>query len=417
MKTELLIAFRNLFRHPRRTFLTMGAIAFAVLVLIFMLSFQFGSYETMINASVKIRTGHLQIRNRDYAQNQEIRYMIPSPLKIIRKIKTVPSVEAVTQRASGQVLLSAFSEKNGERTYGALLQGIVPADESAVSTLPTLIRQGDYLSDSNGYEILLGHLLASNLKVSVGDEVTLLGQGHDGSVAASVLTVKGIFKTGMSDADRIMAQMPLSGFQDIFSLETSVHNIVVNVHSLDDIARVKQQLQQMLSETDGYKDIIVSDWKELMPGLMQSIKLDLISGMIMYLILIIVVAFSILNTFLMAILERTREFGVMTAIGTTQVRLFRLVMTESLFLTLIGIFIGLVTGVCLTAFFQVHGIDITGASEILEEYGIKGRMYPKLSITSVSVGPLAVLLITLFAALFPALKLIRLKPVEAMTFR
>jgi ABC-type antimicrobial peptide transport system permease subunit len=142
--------------------------------------------------------------------------------------------------------------------------------------------------------------------------------------------------------------------------------------------------------------------------------MDLVSGLIMYLILIIVVAFSILNTFVMAIFERTREFGVMMAIGTTPGRLVRLVLTESFFMTATGLGVGIAFGTLLTLWFQSRGILIPGSDEIMKAYGISGRLYPKLSFLSATLGPSAVLCITLFSALFPALKIRKMKPVEAM---
>jgi ABC-type lipoprotein release transport system permease subunit len=135
----------------------------------------------------------------------------------------------------------------------------------------------------------------------------------------------------------------------------------------------------------------------------------------MYIILIIVVAFSILNTFLMAIFERTKEFGVMLAIGLTPGRLTRLVLIESALLTMTGVIIGIILGAMITIYFQVYGIDITGLSDILSQYGISGRLYPRLSIVSAMTGPVFVLIITFAVALYPALKVRRLNPVEAMT--
>jgi ABC-type antimicrobial peptide transport system permease subunit len=152
-----------------------------------------------------------------------------------------------------------------------------------------------------------------------------------------------------------------------------------------------------------------------MPGLRQAIEMDLVSGLIFYGLLIIVVAFSILNTFLMAIFERTREFGVMMAIGTTPRRLTKVLLIESMAMTAIGIIAGILIGIGITYYFQISGIDFSGGSELLSQFGITGRMYPKLSFLSVSIGPFMVLFFTFIAALYPALKVRRLRPVEAMT--
>ena len=158
----------------------------------------------------------------------------------------------------------------------------------------------------------------------------------------------------------------------------------------------------------------VLDWDELMPGLQQSIAMDLIGGLIFYLLLVLVVAFSILNTFMMAIFERTREFGVLMAIGTTPGRLTKVLLIESITMTLIGIGTGIIAGSLVTLYYQAYGIDFSGASELLSQFGITGRMYPRLSWLSALSGPLGVLIITFLAALYPALKVRRLQPVEAM---
>ena len=151
-----------------------------------------------------------------------------------------------------------------------------------------------------------------------------------------------------------------------------------------------------------------------MPGLLQSIQMDLVSGIIMYLILVIVVAFSIFNTFVMAVFERTREFGVMMAIGTTPGRLTKLVLYESACMTAVGIFSGIVGGCLITLWFQKHGVYIAGSAEIMSQYGLPERLYPKLTLITAVTGPFAVFLITIISAVFPAMKIRRLNPVEAM---
>ncbi|MFO7885960.1 MAG: FtsX-like permease family protein, partial [Desulfobacteraceae bacterium] len=135
---------------------------------------------------------------------------------------------------------------------------------------------------------------------------------------------------------------------------------------------------------------------------------------IFYIILVLVVALSIMNTFMMAILERTKEFGIMLALGVQPKRLLKLVLLESGFLTLAGVVIGTAAGTAVTLWFQSHGIRLEGASEILKEYGMSGSVYPRLSWISAFAGPLAVCIITLTAAFFSALKIFKLKPAKAI---
>ena len=374
-----------------------------------MLSFQFGSYEAMINSSVKINTGHLKIQAKGYQDKRGMYQVVPEPSEIGEMLNTISGIRAYTFRANG---FSLASSRN--RTYGTLVTGIDPAREVEVSTIKKLIREGRYLSPDDVGQALVGRLLARNLKVSIGDELTLLGQGRDGSVAATVVTVKGIYSSGIDEFDRSTIQIPLRDFKEIFSMRGGVHEVVIIGDSLKKISEIKRTIAQNLGATYNKPELTVLDWMELVPGLLQSIQLDLVSGFIMYAILIIVVAFSILNTFLMAIFERTREFGVMMAVGTTPGRLTRLVLTESMMMTMTGVFAGIILGIMVTLYFQAHGIDFSGASDILSAYGISGRMYPRLSVVSATVGPVAVLIITFLAAIYPALKVMRLRPVEAM---
>ncbi len=409
MSADTKMAWRNIWRNPRRTLLTISAIAFASLLLVFMLSFQFGSYETMINASVKIHAGHLQIQAQGYQDKKSMRLVVPNPALIGGILENIQAVEAYTYRGNAFSLVS--SEK---RTYGVMVTGIDPVREANVSTLKNLIREGAYLTKDDDYQALVGHLLAQNLRINPGDELTLLGQGRDGSVAATVVTVKGIYQSGLDDFDRSSVHIPLKTFQDVYAMEGAVHQVVVVGKSLAAISSIRASLTFGLSSAKPKNSLRVLDWEQLMPGLRQAIEIDLVSGLIFYVLLVIVVAFSILNTFLMAIFERTKEFGIMKAIGTTPTRLTKLLLIESLTITLVGIVGGVILGIGITYYFQIHGIDFAGSSDLLSQFGISGRMYPKLTMLSILIGPGLVLAITFLAALYPALKVRGLRPVEAL---
>ncbi len=412
MSIEIKMAWRNLWRNPRRTVLSAAAIAFAGTLLVFMLSWQFGAYESMINSSVKINTGHLQIQAKGYQENSDIRLEIPDPESLISFLEKLGDVEAYTSRAI------AFSLASSEdRTYGAAVVGIDPDQEVRVSTIKRMIRKGSYLSSSDTNQALVGKLLARNLSAGVGDELTLLGQGLDGSIAATVVQVKGIYSSGMDEFDRSSIQLPLNYFQTVYTMRGGVHKIVVNVKSLDCVSAVKKRIAEKLTTVDSKKPLVVLDWKELNPGLVQSITMDLASGAIFYLILIIVSGFSIMNTFLMSVFERTKEFGVLMAIGTAPGRLIKVLLIESTLLTLAGVVISMVSGAAITLYFQIHGFDFAGASELLNQYGVSGRMYTRLTPVSLLAGPITVMAVTFITALPPAMRIRRLKIVEAISFQ
>ncbi len=411
MSIHLKMAWRNIWRNRRRSLLTMLAIAFACALLVFMLSFQFGSYEAMLNSAIKIHTGYFQIQAEGYQEKSDIRRVVPNPEAVARILDGIPQVAAYSCRAM------AFSLASSEdRTYGVAVSGIDPDREAAVSSIKRLIREGEYLARGDVDQALVGALLAKNLRVGIGDAITLLGQGRDGSVAATVVTVKGIFSSGQDDFDRSAIHIPLDYFQEVFFMRGAVHTVVGLTPSLWDLQEVVDAAEERLSAFNTDRALVVLDWKELMPGLAQAIMIDLISALIFYLLLILVVAFSILNTFLMAIFERTREFGVMMAMGTTKERLTRLLMTESMIMTVLGIAGGILLGGLVTLFFQKHGISMGDSSELFRQFGISGRIYPRFTLLSAAIGPSLVLLITFLVALYPAFKVRKLRPVEALSY-
>jgi len=409
MSTDVKMAWRNIWRNPRRSILTISAIAFASLLLVFMLSFQFGSYETMINSAVMIHTGHLQVQAKEYEEKRNIRLVVPNPAAIGGILEQTSELAAYTFRANAFSLISS-----NERTYGTIVIGIDPPREARVSTLKKLIRQGNYLSAEDSNQALVGKLLAKNLNVVLGDELVVLGQGRDGSIAATVVKVKGIFSSGQDEFDRSTIHIPLKYFQDVYAMNGAVHEVVALGKSLEYIPEIKSRVTAGIENMNQKDHLVVLDWMELMPGLIQAIQMDLVSAFIFYIILIVVVAFSILNTFLMAVFERTREFGVLLAIGTTPGRLTKLLLTESVIMTMVGIVIGIIAGSLITWYFQVHGIVFSGAAEVMRQFGLPERMFPRLSVLSISIGSGIVLVITLLTALYPALKVRRLRPVKAM---
>ncbi|MFB0505307.1 MAG: ABC transporter permease [Thermodesulfobacteriota bacterium] len=409
MSIDLKMAWRNIWRNSRRSILTILAIAFASLLLVFMLSWQFGSYDAMINSAVKIHTGHVQVQAKGYKNKRSIRLVVPDPAEVGDILEKTPGVAAYSFRTNAFSLVSSK-----ERTYGAIVIGIDPVREAKVSTLEKLVHQGNYLSAGDTDQALLGKLLAKNLLVGLGDELVVLGQGRDGSIAATMVKVKGIFSSGQDEFDRSTIHIPLKYFQDVYTMYEAVHEVVVLVKSLEYVPEIKRTVAAGIENTNKKGHLVALDWMELMPGLIQAIQMDLVSGFIFYIILIVVVAFSILNTFLMTIFERTREFGVLMALGTTPGRLTKLLLIESTTMTMVGIVIGIIGGSLITWYFQEHGIVISGASELMRQYGLAERMFPQLSVLSVVIGSGAVLVITLLTALYPALRVRRLRPVEAM---
>ena len=406
MTITLRMAWRNLWRHKRRTWLTVGAMIFSNLILVFSISLQFGSYQMMIDNTLKSYTGHMQIQREGYNDEPKMRSSIDAIIPLANEVRQQLGSDTVAAR--GVAFAMTSSE---ERSYGLQIIGVEPAYEPNVSTLPGLINRGSYFTDNNAEEIVIGAVLARNLRVDIGDELILLGSGHDGSFAAGIAIVTGVFESGIADIDRSMAQLPIGYFQNLFGMDERGHNIIINAADLSQASTIQHSIEAMLAAHD---KLVVLDWEILQPGLKQAIQADFTSAWFMYGVLIVLVAFSVLNTQLMSVLERTREFGVMMALGVKPARLGSLVITETIVMSGLGLAIGAVLGIVLTWYLSIVGFSYPGMAEMAERFNLPDRMYPSLSLLSILLGPSIVFLFSLLASIYPAIRLFFLQPVAAM---
>jgi ABC-type lipoprotein release transport system permease subunit len=207
MTIVLLLAWRNLWRRKRRTWLTIGSMIFSNILLVFMISLQLGSYRMMIDNSLGTFTGHFQIQAPGYNEEPKLRMTVPDAISDAARLREELDLDTVSARGIGFALISS-----DERSYGVQIVGTEPEFEARVSTLPGLVTRGRYFSELRAEEIVVGSVLARNLRVTIGDELTLLGSGKDGSFAAAVVKVAGIVESGIPELDRSMAQIPLGTF-------------------------------------------------------------------------------------------------------------------------------------------------------------------------------------------------------------
>ena len=406
MNIVLRLAWRNLWRHSKRTWLTIGAMVFSNTLLVFMISIQFGMYGLMIDNTLQVFTGHMQIQAPGYKDDQKMRQTVPDIVPLASHLREEFQMQTIAARGWAFGLASSK-----ERSYGIGIFGVEPGFEPKVSSIPGLIKQGRYLRERDANEIVIGAVLARNLRVAIGDELTLLGSGRDGSFAAAVVNVVGIFESGVADIDRNFAEMPLGAFQNVFYMEGAGHQVVVSAATLDDAELLEPEI---IAALPAGTDLVVHDWDALQPGLKQAIQADMSSAFFMYGILVILVAFSVLNTQLMSVLERTHEFGIVMSLGLKAGRLGRLIMLETALMGMIGLIIGAITGVIFTSWFTVNGLSIPGMEEMAANFNLPARIYPQVTLWTMMAGPSVVFLFTLLASAYPALRLHRLHPVEAM---
>ncbi len=400
------LAWRNLWRRKRRTWLTVGAMVFSNILLVFMISLQIGMYGMMINNTLRAQTGHLQVQAPGYKDDHKMRQVVPDVKELAADLREGLATDEVAARASAFALVSS-----ADRSYGLQITGVEPEFEARVSSLPGLIKDGRFLNDASAEEMVIGRVLARNLQVEVGDELTFIGSGRDGSFAAAVVIVVGIFESGMPDMDRSFAEVPLGFFQDVFAMEGAGHAVVITAPGLIQVGATGARAEALLPEG---KDLVVHDWDALLPGLKQAIQADFTSAWFMYGILIVLVAFSVLNTQLMSVLERTKEFGIVMSLGVTPGRLGRLVLLETALMGTVGLVLGVLFGGALVMWLGYHGFSYPGMEEMAGKFNLPSRIYPQVSLIGLLFGPMIILVSSVIASFYPAIRLRWLEPVAAM---
>ena len=399
------LAWRNLWRQPRRTLLSLASIALAAALLVFMLSFQLGVYDQMKENVLKLFDGYAQFQAPGYADDPDLRKTILDPRRLALEAKGIPGIEAAAPRVNAFAILA-----NGEKSFGAAVVGVDPTAEPSVSSLGAAIVSGRYLLASDTSTIVLGDALARNLGVSLGGKVTLLGSTMDGSVAADVLEVVGIYHSGIPEMDRSLSEIPLARAQATFGLPNRANTLAISGHAL---AEVNEALPRLASL--GHRQrLALQDWGALEPALRDSIRLKYITTALIYGTLVVVVTFIILNTLLMSVLERTHEFGILLAIGMRPSAIGSMVWLELLSLALLGALIGIAIGGAIALWFAVHGIAIPSLGATLRQYGLPTRLFPTMSALSVLLGPTVITLAICVWGIVPYLHVRRLTTASAM---
>ncbi len=400
-----LLAWRNLWRRPQRTLLSLSSIALVVALLVFVLSFQRGVYATMKENSLRVFDGYAQFQPPGYADDPTIDRVIDNPAGMARDALAIKGIGAAAARVNGFAILA-----HGERSYGALIAGVDPQSEAQLSTIAATVREGRYLGNSDRDAAVLGEMLARNLRVSVGGKVSVLGAARDGSVAADVLKVVGIFRSGIPQLDRSILEMPLVRAQDDFDMTGRANTIALGGPTLGGVDAALPRLDALGAR----HGVAVLDWKALEPAMRDAIALKYAMSLLLYLTLVAVVAFIILNALLMSVLERTHEFGVLLAVGMRARAIGHMVWLELLTLALTGCAVGFAVGAGATLWLEQRGISFGSLSELLAQYGLPPRLYPLLDLVSALTGPLAVLVAIVLGGIVPYARIARLTPLIAM---
>jgi ABC-type lipoprotein release transport system permease subunit len=411
------LALRNALRSRRRTLLAALAISGSFALLIVFLGIGDGVHEQMVKMGVSMGLGDLIVEQRGYRDRPTLDNLIVDAEGTRRAMLRVPGLRNVAARLRSDALISA-----GTSSVGVALSGVDPAVEPLVSKIdtPASMVAGRALGASDAQRppnelapVVIGHELAQTLSAEIGDRVTLtLRPAGGGDAHSGAYRVSGIFRTGVHDIDAFWCEVPLPDAQILSGAGDGVTMLAGFLDDVEDVARAKRDVQRAL---DGR--LAVLSWMEAAPDLYALIAVDQGGLYVMMVIVFIVVVVGILNTLLMSVLERTREFGMLLALGATPGRVLSIVFGEAFVLGVAAISVGLAVGLAANQYLTRSGISLAPLmSGNIEVSGIlmPKHLYAHLHSGKVVISVVAIMALVLLGAAYPALRAARLEPVEAI---
>lgn len=405
MMTFVKIAWRNILRNKYRSILTISAIAVGLTAMIFLRAFLDGADQQMITNYTDLVSGHVQVHKKDFHKKMGLERSLTEAEDIERVLAQTPQVISHTRRVKEFVLASS-----AEQSSGVLVIGIDPEKETAVTQLHKRIRKGEFLKPGENDRIIVGKDLLEILNVELNDKIVLMGQGADGSLASGLFRISGILDTGVEGMDKGAVLITLEAAQEFLVLHNKISEITVKTHDIYQSAAVAKILKKKL----GTDLLEVLTWEEIEPFLHQIMQFDKMFLDFILLIFLIIVAAGILNTILMGVFQRIREFGVMLALGTKRWQIIWMVGVESFLLGLAGTVMGLVIGLSISLSLGKYGINVGIFGDAFDYFYIGSVVYPRVFFQNIWISASAGLIVSIAASIYPAWRASKLKPSDAI---
>ncbi len=398
-----IIAWRNVWRSKGRSFVVIGAMVVGIWALSFGGGFMQSFMVSYIQSAIKHETSNIQIHHPDFSKDNEIKYVVDQPQKITDFLSSLDGVKAFTTRTLVNGMISSSRQATGVK-----ILGVIPANEAKVTELDSLVAEGEYFEGIKSNPVLIGDRLAEKLKVKVKSKVVLTFQDKDGNITAGRFRVAGILHAASLAVNEGTAYVLQSDINRMLLLGENVHEIAITSDPEVDDKVIAEKLSEVFP---GQR---VETWREISPALVFIEQWLASSLLILICIIMAALAFGIVNTMLMAVLERVRELGMLMALGMKRQKVYVMIMIETIYLSIVGGPIGLIIGYLSVSYFGKYGLDLTDYSEGLEAIGYESILYPHLGIGDYVQIVTGVLITAILAALYPAWKAIRLNPVEAL---
>ncbi len=397
----LKIAFRNIFRQKRRTILTMLSMIGGFALSSFSIGFQDGMYDNIIDAFTRSNMGHIQVHKDRYLDKPSIYKTISGYHNVMDTIGQIEETEAMTPRVLVGGLVSY-----GEKTSGVQIIGIEPALENNATSFNNQVKEGRPL-DTPDMSVLLGKELAKVLGAGGGETVIIISQAADGSMANALFPVRGIVDSGDQERDRTSFYMHIDDAQEFFVLPDQVHEIAIMLHEIGK----ERDIAKTLTAKYNDRDLTFEPWQEVAAIFYQSMQADRAGGYVMYIMILTIVGVGVLNTVLMTVLERTKEYGVLKALGTRPGEIVRLVLAEVNIMAVLSILIGSVISFFAISWLESHGIKWEGFT--MGGITIQ-NLYGKLILRAFTWPALMVMIMSTLSGIFPAIRAARIEPAKAL---
>lgn len=397
------MAFRNIFRQRRRTILTGLSMMGGFVLCVIFIGWSDGAYNNIIDTFTRNRLGHIQIHEKTFLDRPSLYKTINDVSKISETLANTKGVQSWTPR-----LYSAGLASVGEKSAGVQIIGIDPEKETETTHFDNKIIEGRNFSSAPSHEVILGKGLTEILKARVNDEIVIISQAADGSIANDLYSIIGISSSGDDISDRMSFYLHLRDAQELLVLEGRVHEIAVTVKKLGDVGKINDLLSKKINDPE----LSVATWQVFAKAFYEAMKADQEGMWIMLVIIVIIVAVGVLNTVLMSVLERRREYGVLKAVGTKPHQIIRLVLLEVTILAIFCIIIGIGLGYAANSFLSTHGIHL---GQAFTYGGMKFEaMYAEVNTRSFTIPAVTVILCAIFVSLFPAIKAAKTEPAKTM---
>jgi len=409
-----MLAWRNLWRHRRRTLITLSSIAFGFGLAVLFIGIGDGSHNSMIRNAIKMGEGHLTVQPSGYVESPANYKFIDNGHELMERLEALGIRGTVEPRIALQVLASTASN-----SVGAALQGFDTTRDQRNSMIRPNLVQGAWITADDPRGIVIGAGMAGKLKAKIGSKVVLMAGKRGGDSEAQLGRVRGIFDSSIEEMDDylVLSNLHFARYFLVAEGASEEAGPVTRFALFLDDPESMEQWKGVIASSVASREVVVLDWQEMMPQLVQFIVVDDAGNYVFLLLILMMVVFGIVNTVLMSVLERTREFGLLRALGISRRHLLTLVFCESLLMSLLAIGLGWLVGGSIHLWGSIYGIDFSSMME--EGTQIMGTfmdpvVYTELSWNRVIQLTAAIFSATLASGIYPAVKASRILPVEAL---